>query len=135
MKYIYWLWCKNNDKIPKFEVLDNVIISKYKTIFAKSCTPNWSEYVFVTKKVKNTVLATHVVETLNGEEIVGTLYEKKKKLQKANQTEFRIGKVIKKKGDKLFLRRKVITICLIAGLIERYFHIKRLFSKTMQSHK
>ena len=92
MKYIYWLWCKNNDKIPKFEVLDNVIISKYKTIFAKSCTPNWSEYVFVTKKVKNTVLATHVVETLNGEEIVGTLYEKKKNCKKQIKQSLELGK-------------------------------------------
>ena len=44
-----------NDKDPKFKVGDNVRISKYKNIFAKGHTPNWSEEVFEIKKVKNTV--------------------------------------------------------------------------------
>ena len=44
-----------NDKDPKFKVVDHVKVSKYKNIFAKGCTPNWSEEVFVIKKVKNTV--------------------------------------------------------------------------------
>ena len=44
-----------NDKNPKFKVRDHVRISKYKNIFAKGYTPNWSEEVFVIKKVKNTV--------------------------------------------------------------------------------
>ena len=42
-----------NNKDPKFKVGDRVRISKYKNIFAKGYTPNWSEEVFVTKKVKN----------------------------------------------------------------------------------
>ena len=44
-----------NDKDPKFKVGDHVRISQYKNIFAKGYTPNWSEEVFVIKKVKNTV--------------------------------------------------------------------------------
>ena len=44
---------ETNDKDPKFKV--GVKISKYKNIFAKSYTPNWSAEVFVIKKVKNTV--------------------------------------------------------------------------------
>ena len=44
-----------NDKDLKFKVGDHVRISKYKNIFAKGYTPNWSEEVFVIKKVKNTV--------------------------------------------------------------------------------
>ena len=44
-----------NDKDPKFKVGDHVRISKYKNIFAKGYMPNWSEEVFVIKKVKNTV--------------------------------------------------------------------------------
>ena len=44
-----------NNKNPKFKVGDHVRISKYKNIFAKGYTPNWSEEVFVIKKVKNTV--------------------------------------------------------------------------------
>ena len=39
--------------------------------------PNWSEEVFVIKKVKNTVSWTYVINNLNGDEIIGTFYEKK----------------------------------------------------------
>ena len=84
-----------NDKDPKFKVGDHVRISKYKNIFAKGYTPNWSEEVFVIKKVKNTVPWMYVINYLNGEKIIGTFYEKE--LQKTNQQEFRIGKVIKRK--------------------------------------
>ena len=93
-----------NDKGPKFKVGDHVRISKYKNIFAKGYTPNWSEEVFVIKKVKNTVPWTYVINDLNGEEIIGTFYEKE--LQKTNQQEFRIEKVIKRKGDKLYVKWK-----------------------------
>ena len=46
---------ETNDKDPKFKVSDRVGISKCKNIFAKGYTPNWSEEVFIIKKVKNTV--------------------------------------------------------------------------------
>ena len=65
-----------NDRDPKFQVSDHVRIFKYKNIFAKGYTPNWSEEVFVIKKVKNTVPWTYVFNDLNGEEIIGTFYEK-----------------------------------------------------------
>ena len=65
-----------NDKDPKFKVSDHVRISKYKNIFAKGYTPNWSEEVFVIKKVKNTVPRTYVINDLQGEETIGTFYEK-----------------------------------------------------------
>ena len=92
----------HNKDHPKFKVGDHVRISKYKNIFAKGYTPNWSEEVFVIKKVKNTVPWTYVINDLNGEEIIGTFYEKE--LQKTNQQEFRIEKVIKRKGDKLYVK-------------------------------
>ena len=82
-----------NNKDPKFKVGDRVRISKYKNIFAKGYIPNWIEEIFVIKKVKNTVPWTYDINDLNGEEITGTFYEKK--LQKTNQEEFRIEKVIK----------------------------------------
>ena len=56
------------------------------------------------KKVKNTVPWTYVISYLNGEEILGTFYEKE--LQKTNQKEFRIEKVIKRKDDKLYVKLK-----------------------------
>ena len=93
-----------NNKDPKFKVGDHVGISKYKNIFAKGYMPNWSEEVFVIKKIKNTVPWTYAINDLNGEEITGTFYEKE--LQKTNQEEFRIGKVIRRKGDKLYVKWK-----------------------------
>ena len=47
---------------------------------------------------------TYAIDDLHGEEIVGTFY--KRDLQKTNQKEFRIKKVIKGKGDKLYLKWK-----------------------------
>ena len=93
-----------DDNDPNFEVGDHMRISKYKNIFAKYYIPNWSEEVFVSKEIKNTVPWTYIINDLNGEEIIGTFYEKE--LQKINQQEFRIGKVIKKKGNKLYVKWK-----------------------------
>ena len=93
-----------DDNDPKFKVGNHVRISKYKNIFCKGYTPNWSEEVFVIKKIKNTVPRTYVIDVLNGEEITGTFYEKV--LQKIDQQEFRIEKVIKKKVDKLYVKWK-----------------------------
>ena len=92
-----------NENDPKFKVGDHVRISKYKNIFAKGYTPNWSEEVFAIKKIKSTV-PPYVIDNLNDEEITGTFYEKE--LQKIDQQEFRIEKVINKKGDKLYVKWK-----------------------------
>ena len=81
---------KVNDKDPKFKVGDHVKISKHKNTFAKGYTPNWSEEVFVIKKVKSTVPWTYVIHNLNGDEIIGTFYEKE--LQKTNQQKIWDGK-------------------------------------------
>ena len=93
-----------NKKNPKFKVGDNVRISKCKNIFAKGYTQNWSEEVFIINKIKNTVPWTYAVSDLNGEKITGRFYEKE--LQKANQKEFRIEKVLKRKGDELYVKWK-----------------------------
>ena len=41
----------SNEKEPKFKVVDRVRISKYKNIFAKRYTQNWSEEVFIISKI------------------------------------------------------------------------------------
>ena len=93
-----------DNKYPKFKVGDHVRISKYKNILAKGYMSSWSEEVFIISKIKNTVPLTYVINDLNGEEIIGTFYEKE--LQKTNQKEFRIEKVLEKKGDKLYVKWK-----------------------------
>ena len=72
-----------NKKDPKFKVGDHVRISKYKNIVAKCYTPNWSEEIFIVKKIKNTVPWTYEINDLNGEEIAGNFYEKE--LQKTDK--------------------------------------------------
>ena len=94
----------SNEKHPKFKVGDRVRISKCKNIFAKGYTQNWSEDVFVISKIKNTVPWTYVFSDLNGEPFTGSFYEKE--LQKTSQEKFRIEKVLRRKGDKLYVKWK-----------------------------
>ena len=44
-----------NDQDPKFKIGNIFRISKYKNIFTKGYVSNWSEEVFVIKRVKDTV--------------------------------------------------------------------------------
>ena len=92
----------------------DVIVNKYNNTYhrtiktkpfdVKSITYIDSSKEIVIKKVKNTVPWTYVSSDLNGEEIAKTFY--KKELQKTNQKEFRVEKVIKRKGDKLYVQWK-----------------------------
>ena len=91
-----------NNKDPKFKVGDYIRISKYKNIFAKGYLPNWSEEVFIISKIENTVPWSYVINDLNGQEVIVRFHEKE--LQKTNQEEFRIEKVLKKNGNKLYVR-------------------------------
>ena len=91
-------------KDPKFKVGDHARISKYKNIFAKGYAPNWLEEDFFVNKIKNKVPWTYVVNDLSGEKITGSFYEKE--LQKTSQEKFRIEKVLKRKGDKLYVKWK-----------------------------
>ena len=45
---------------------------------------------------------SYVASDLNGEEIAGSFFEKE--LQKTSQEKFSIGKVLKRKGDKLYVK-------------------------------
>ena len=67
---------ESNKKSARFSVGDRVRISKFKNIFAKGCTPNWSKEIFVVNKVKNTVPWTYELKDLNGEDIIGSFYDK-----------------------------------------------------------
>ena len=106
-----------NKKDPKFKVGDNVRISKYKNIFAKGYTPNWSEKVFVINKIKNTVSWTYVINDLNGEEITGSFYKKKcKKLVKMNSEQ---KKCLKEKVINCMSNGKDMMIHIKVGLMKK----------------
>ena len=103
-----------NKKGPKFKVGDLVRISKYKNIFAKEYVSNWSEEVFIVNKIKNTVPWTYTISDLNGEQIIGSFYEKE--LQTTNQKEFRIAKIL---DDQFMLNGNGMIIHLIVVLIKK----------------
>ena len=60
---------ETNPKAPKFRVNDRVRITKYKNIFSKGYTENWSREIFVIDSVFK-------IEGINGENIIGSFYEK-----------------------------------------------------------
>ena len=60
----------------RFKVGDRVRISRFKKIFAKGYTPNWSTEIFIINKINDTVPYTYNLNDLNGEEIIGSFYDK-----------------------------------------------------------
>ena len=110
-----------------FKVGNIVRISKYKIFFAKEYVSNWSEEVSVIKKVKKNCAWTYVISDFNGEEIVGTFYEKK--LQKTNQKELRVINVIKGEGDKLFVKWKCYDNSFNSRVDEKYIFLEPKYSR------
>ena len=71
-------------------------ISKYKNVFPKDYFPNWSKEIFLIKKAKNALPWAYVINERNGKE-----NQKNQKKKKS-----RIENVIKRKGDKLYIKWK-----------------------------
>ena len=72
---------EHNEKDSRFKVGDRVRISRYKNIFAKGYTPNWSKEIFIVDKINDTVPYTYNLKDLNDGEIIGSFYDKE--LQKS----------------------------------------------------
>ena len=77
---------EHNEKDSRFKVGDRVRISKFKNIFAKGYTPNWSCEIFIVDKINDTVRNTYNLKDLNDEEIIGSFYDKE--LQKTLERMF-----------------------------------------------
>ena len=67
---------EHNKKSTRFNVGDRVKISKFKNIFTKGYTPNWSKEIFIVNKINDTVPWTYSLKDLNGEEILGSFYDR-----------------------------------------------------------
>ena len=67
---------ERNEKDSKFKVGDRVRISRYKNIFAKGYSPNWSSEIFIVDKINDTVPYTYNLKDLNDEEYLGSFYDK-----------------------------------------------------------
>ena len=71
---------EHNEKRSRFQVGDRVRISKFKNIFAKGYTPNWSKEIFIVDKINDTVPYTYNLKDLNDEEIIDSFYDQETKL-------------------------------------------------------
>lgn len=88
---------------PKFKVGENVRISKYKHVFDKGYTPNWSTEIFTVKRIYNTIPVTYHIEDQRNQPIRGSFYEQE--LQKTSYPGvYLIEKVLKRKGKKLYVK-------------------------------
>ena len=67
---------EHNEKDIRFKVGDRVRRSKFKNIFAKGYTPNWSTEIFIVNKINDTVPYTYSLKDLNDEEIIGSFYDR-----------------------------------------------------------
>lgn len=92
------------DPIPaKFKVDDFVRISKYREAFEKGYTPNWSNEIFKVAKVRQTNPRVYLLTDHSGQEIHGTFYNQE--LLKVQYPDiFLVEKILRKKGDKLFVK-------------------------------
>ena len=67
---------EHNEKDSRFKVVDRVRITKFKKIFAKGYTPNWSKEIFIVDKINDTVPYAYNLKDLNDEEIIGSFYDR-----------------------------------------------------------
>ena len=67
---------EHNEKSARCNVGDRVRISKFKNIFDKGYTPNWSKEIFIVNKMNDTVPYTYNLKDLNDEEIIGSFYDR-----------------------------------------------------------
>ena len=67
---------EHNKKDSRFNVGDRVRISKFKNIFAKGYTPNWSREIFIVNKINDMVPYTYNLKDLNVEEIIDSFYDR-----------------------------------------------------------
>ena len=75
---------ETNPKSPKSKVNDRVRSTKYKNIFSKGYTENWSREIFIIDSVlkTNPYPLTYKIKDLNGEKIIISFYEKELSLSK-----------------------------------------------------
>lgn len=90
-------------KAKSLKINDHVRISKYKGVFEKGYTPNWSTEIFKIVKVQNTNPVTYLLEDAKCNPILGSFYFEE--LQKTKHPDvYLVEKVLRKKGDKVFVK-------------------------------
>lgn len=87
----------------KFKVGDFVRVSKYKTVFARGFTPNWSTEVFKIIKVRVTNPATYSLADSRGQPIMGGFYEHELKIAKYPDVHL-VEKILRKRGNQVYVK-------------------------------
>lgn len=87
----------------KIKIGDLVRISKYKGLFEKGYTPNWSTEIFRVIKIKITNPVTYLLEDLQNQPIAGGFYEYEVQKTKVSDV-YLVEKIIKRKGNKAYVK-------------------------------
>lgn len=87
----------------KFKLGDLVRISKYKHVFSKGYTPNWTTEIFKINRIHYTNPITYQLNDLEGNEIKGTVYQQELQLAKQSKL-YLVEKIIRKKGNKVYVK-------------------------------
>lgn len=88
----------------RFKVGDHVRLSKYRNVFEKGYTPNWTTEIFTIRKVQySTNPITYLLSDYQNQEISGSVYAEELQLAKQSDV-YLVEKIIRKKGDKVFVK-------------------------------
>ncbi|XP_020297292.1 uncharacterized protein LOC109861862 [Pseudomyrmex gracilis] len=87
----------------RFKVSDPVRVSKFKTVFNKRYTPNWTTEVFKISKIQTTYPVTYLLENSRGQFVAGGFYEYELH-PVAHPDVYLVEKVLRKKGDKVYVK-------------------------------
>lgn len=86
-----------------FKAGDHVRVSKYKGVFEKGYTPNWSTEIFTIREVQRTNPTTYLLKDENDQAILGAFY--REELQRTRYPKnFLIEKVLKRQGNRLYVK-------------------------------
>lgn len=103
LKSVYNYPTVTYSRLPKFKINDHVRISKYRGVFDKGYTPNWSNEIFTISKINYTNPITYLLIDAQKQPIHGCFYTEE--LQKVKHPDvYLVEKVLKKKGNKVFVK-------------------------------
>lgn len=88
---------------PRYQIGDFVRISKYKHVFEKGHTPNWTTEIFKIRKIQLTNPVTYLLEDYKGDPVKGGFYELELGKSKS-PTLFLVEKIVKRKGNKVYVK-------------------------------
>lgn len=88
----------------KFKVGDHVRLSKYRTVFEKGYTPNWTAEIFRIRKVQySTDPITYLLADYQNREIKGSVYAEE--LQPVQQPDvYLVEKIIRRRNGKAYVK-------------------------------